>query len=362
MNKPRPNADQYFRLKNDGWSYEDIADHYGKSPHSIRAGVSEWRRTLKQSERSKVIPLPHTPPETAPLSKPTRKSTRHLAIRTLTYKDTDEMVFWERYNGLKAQKRFLRIFFPFDKHFPFHDPDALSLSYAIMANLQPDIIFQGSDVFDFPSISRHEPDYELVNNPSFDDVLDNVQGHYQRDLDIQNDIAPDALKPFIFGNHDIRFTETALAGRNSKTLLSAFLNLIKHRDTVQYMGLTQELLLDTLFVKHDGGLGQNVAKNMVAKDNTIHHIAGHTHRPDYACHVSKRFTSHAMVVGCHCQLIPHYYTKRGKHTTNWSQSLGWCILDTVTGNAQMKQLHYYRDDTHLYAMNECDTYRVKLTG
>lgn len=354
--KYRRNADEFYKKRANGWTNKQIAQHYNVSVSGVRGGVSEYRKYLRHHKKQKneLNAIESELPKF-------RQAIKPVVIRQLTYNENNADGFWKRYNSLKKSKRWLKIFFPFDKHIPFHDKDAIMLDAKIIRDIGADIIIHGSDIFDFPTISRHEPDYELSNNPSFDDALDRIQEDYQKDTDLLLHASNNALMPFIFGNHDLRFNELALSGNTPKILLRVFTDLIKHKNTVYYLGNTQELLLDSLFVRHDGGAGQNVAKLMTQKDHTVHHVAGHTHRPDAYVHKAIRFTSNAMVVGCRCELIPHYQTRRGKHTSNWSQSLGMATLDTDTGNVQFTNFMYYRDDSHLYSMSGNTRYSVPIT-
>jgi len=356
--KPRLNADKFYQMRQDGYTNKQIAQRYNVSVSGVRGGVSEYRKWRKWVQRDNQEPELNAIETKLPKFK---QAIKPVVIRRLTYNDNNADGFWSRYKALKKSKRWVKIFFPFDKHIPFHDPDAVALDAEIIKSIGADIIIHGSDIFDFPTISRHEPDYELQQSPSFDDCYERIQSAYKEDTDRLIEAGNYPLMPFIFGNHDLRFNEMALSGRTPKTLLRLFTDLIKHEGRVHYLGNTQELLLDSLFIRHDGGAGQNVAKSMTTKDHTVHHVAGHTHRPDGYTHKAIRFTSHAMVVGCRCDLVPHYETNRGKYTSNWTQSLGMAILDTDTDAVQFTNFMYYRDETHIYAIDGTTRYSVPLS-
>jgi hypothetical protein len=367
MTKPyvRQLAREFYEKRCEGWNDVDIANYYDRSESGVRGGISEYKALIEwesqQTATKAPIEFPKSPHDLDdPLPK-LKQSVKPTAIRSLTGGNHDTDDFNKRYNDLKQRKRFITVFFPFDKHIPFHDKDAIALDHVIMRDIGADIIVHGSDVFDFPTISRHQPDYELRNNPSFDDVYYNVERDYRYDTDLLASVGGAPLIPFIYGNHDRRFVDMALESDAPRLLIEQFISMVRNEGTVHYLGLTQELLLDTLFIRHDGGISKHTAATMLSRDNSVHHVAGHTHRSDYFSHTSKLFRRHSMVVGCRCDLNPHYQTKLGKHTSNWNQSLGFCILDTQTGNAQMYDLEYYRDGSHIYAMNGSDTYKVQLS-
>lgn len=368
MDKPyyRPQAPVFWRLHKEGLSNDEIANRLKVHPKTLSAGISEFRKylhwkSLQESGIEAPQPQPIEAPEEHPPTQQLRNNFKPNAIRQLTSNNNDRETFFERYLWFKKNKRFLRIFFPFDKHIPFHDKDAVKLDAKIMTAIGADIIIHGSDVFDFPTISRHEPDYELQQNPSFDDVFDNIKWLYELDTDMLLNCGKDPLIGFIYGNHDKRFLEMALKSDVPRLLIDTFVDMIKHKGHVHYLGFTQELLLDTLFIRHDGGTSKHTAANMLLQDNGVHHVAGHTHRSDYFSHTSKLYRRHSMVVGCRCELLPHYQTKQGKYTSKWNQSLGYCILDTHTGNVQMNNIEYYRDNGYIYGMVNDHVYHVKIS-
>lgn len=367
--KPSAKAKKFYELHKQGWSNQQIADHCDYNINGVRGRISEARAWVNAQDppdstqvetRAKTIQFPEKPPTVKPLPK-VRQAVKPTVIRTLTMQHNTADTFWRRYEDLKRHKRWLTIFFPFDKHFPFHDPDAIALDYKIMADIGADIIIKGSDEFDFPKESRHEPDYELMMNPEFDDCFERIETLYRDDTDAMCEVAPDALKPFIFGNHDLRFPEMALASNAPKTLVRLFTDLIKHNGQVFYLGNTQEILLDRLYIQHKGATGVNAARSMLVQDHTVHRVAGHTHRPQNHTHKGIALTTQAMIVGCRCDLTPFYATRHGERHTQWSQSLGMAVLDTQTDACQLTNIHYHRDDTDVYAMLGSTRYSVPMT-
>ena len=91
-----------------------------------------------------------------------------------------------------------------DTHFPYHDVQALSLAYEIIADL-PDVAYISglNDGFDFSTLSRW-PDGRKAVDRALDSDLRGVLDAYAYHLDTLTQIAPKSLILALVGNHDVR--------------------------------------------------------------------------------------------------------------------------------------------------------------
>ena len=93
-------------------------------------------------------------------------------------------------------KQYRRVAFLSDIHMPFENKKALKVTFEILADYKPDLIFLGGDILDCYQISDHEKDPDRIETLQNEfDVLNS----YVQPI---NDLAPNVT--FLFGNHEKR--------------------------------------------------------------------------------------------------------------------------------------------------------------
>lgn len=115
----------------------------------------------------------------------------------------NDIDIWEkaRTNLLKT-KRYVKIMFGTDIHFPFHSKEAMSIYFQIMERFKPDIVPMGSDMFNLDNLSVHwgtDPDHI-----SKDPIME-CMSLTKKYTDFVKYVNPRVLMPFLDGNHDVRF-------------------------------------------------------------------------------------------------------------------------------------------------------------
>lgn len=241
-------------------------------------------------------------------------------IIRLTEQHTDTAA-WDKTKSRIMRQSIVTIAHDNDIHFPYHDPDALELRYQIYAQARPDVIVVGSDVFDFPTISRFAPDPDVT----VDDWLDSVAPYWHAHIDRLREVAPFAALVFIVGNHDARAIVTINKSDAKRVLYKAFVDMVRSDKRVYWLGSkATQIQFNNLVVAHGWKANKHTADAMLREfDYQASVMAGHTHRPDYFTRCSL-YTVQSVIAGCACQLLPHYETS--KQHTGWQHGVAIATL------------------------------------
>lgn len=254
--------------------------------------------------------------------------------------------FNEALARLERDKRYVIVEHDHDNHFPYHDPNAQALRSRVRQLIQPDLIVGGSDAFDFPTISRFEPDKRIPTGR----VLSRVRPFWQAHIDQLSYDAPKAKKVYVPGNHCERAIEAIEADENYDILMDYHVTTIKANNQVYWLGTGDEALAITignaLIVTHGTkATTHTAAATLDAYDRQYSVMAGHSHRPDYFTRGTKYKVS-ASIGGCGCLLKP-FYNRREAHS-HWQHSYQYGVVDTLTETAIVSLVEFYHTEKTIW--------------
>lgn len=200
-----------------------------------------------------------------------------------------------------------------DTHFPFADPQALSILYQLIEELQPDLIVDHGDLLDCTSISRFEKD--PLHRVTLQDEIQMAAVHLAR----ITDLAPHAERVFIEGNHEDRVRrliwdmasdpKTREILRMPGVMAAMELPALLGMDGLGWEYVTgKRVLFDRLIVKH----GNVVRKwsGQSAKEEWLKYgksgMSGHVHRRGVFEHRDWNGVHAWWELGCMCDVNPAY--------------------------------------------------------
>lgn len=231
--------------------------------------------------------------------------------------DTDKQAFQHKLDGVLRDNRYVRVMHMNDLHLPYHDERALELFFELATRFQPDIVVVGSDAFDYPTISRYDKDKDI----NIDDWLLQTERYWIPVINSLRSIVPNALLPFIFGNHDRRALEAIGKSDTPKTIMREFRRIITHNG-VFWLGKTEVVKLGALTVAH-GTRFNMYASAYTSKDFNFQPVnVGHTHRPQQMLS--------CVVNGMLCQAVPAY--NDNGYPSDWQHGTTLITMDTETNS------------------------------
>jgi hypothetical protein len=257
-----------------------------------------------------------------------------------------DMQAWKDYQASFLRMGYVTIGHKSDVHAPFHDQDALELSYQADEYLKPQVMVVGSDFCDFPTISAYAPDPELAN----DDILDTLRPIWWNHIDAIKRAAPKSVLVWVYGNHDDRLfrflDETAPQVR--QTVHEAFVDFIRYQGQVLYLGRVSEIEVGVLTVLHGDSsvLGEYGARKvLMARRSQRWYMFGHGHTPKEHYLNGDEYPVGA-AGGGHLSLpIPHYQ-KTGKFN-NWIQGTCYGVVGMKEKRVWFNNLVFHRRDNLL---------------
>lgn len=197
-----------------------------------------------------------------------------------------------------------------DIHIPFQNQDALyGPVLSVLKEYQPDFITDGSDIFDFPHISKFP-------------VTMGVEETLETSMDIYREWRSELVKTvpnhtsfFVGGNHDDRYRAYLLGNASyfARRNLEQFEEDIRSTGTL-FFGWDQ-MMIDfggILGIHHNKFTSKYPANQFYDKMAGFYMaiIGGHVHRTDMTARNGVwrgvPYTQRAYITGCLCQLIPHY--------------------------------------------------------
>lgn len=200
-----------------------------------------------------------------------------------------------------------------DVHFPFQDDAALDVLYAIVRDLQPDLIACHGDLLDCYSISRYEKDPK--HRPSLQDEMRQAAEH----LGLLTSLAPNAERKFFLGNHEDRLRRIIwdLAKDVPAAQLLTLPNVWESLSWEKLLGAEQlgwkvheskEVLFGKLILKHGSVVRKWSAFSAKGEYEKYGKsgISGHTHRRGVFEHRDHNGAHAWWEHGCLCNTDPDY--------------------------------------------------------
>lgn len=244
-----------------------------------------------------------------------------------------------------------------DTHIPYHYPPALALRSKCRQMLQPDLSVVGSDAFDFPTISRFEPDPRIPTGR----VLTRVRPYWWNHIEQMDYDAPKSLKVWIDGNHDARAWEDIEKDKNYDVLMAYHVETIKASGAVYWLGSGQASLAvnvgNALIVTHGTKANTHTAAAILDEfDRQYSVMAGHSHRPDYFTRGTK-YKVTATISGCACVLNPPY--NRRSVFSHWQHGYQYGVVDTKSETAVLNLVDFHHDKDSIWCYLNGEKLSVK---
>jgi hypothetical protein len=242
-----------------------------------------------------------------------------------------------------------------DTHVPYHDQAALEVVYGLIRDVQPRVIVHLGDLLDCYAISRYTKDRSHVLN-----TQDEIDGA-RTILHHVSQIAPEAEKVYLEGNHEARLDELL------NTLPGTTKELMQLRDIRQAATWPSLLGLGEIgwdFVPVKGQAHRSILPRLITKHGNVVRkwsgqsgkgewekygrsgLSGHVHR------VGQFYTQDAngahvwTECGCTCQLKPEYV-----EDPNWAHA---CVLVHFTPDGSRFSVEpvYIQDGRALWRTTE----------
>lgn len=215
-----------------------------------------------------------------------------------------------------------------DTHFPFENKKSLLSLYRYIAKSNPDVIIHLGDLYDNYMFSRFDKDFNVIKPK--DELLQSNKRAIEMWKKIQ-DLAPNAEKCQLFGNHDIRISKLIMS--RTPTLASEIKTI---REKYYTFPGVKVMTSDREYVEYDnviyvhGWHNSNVMHMRHFKKPVVH---GHNHRPDMVWEpASKTEYKPRWEVDCGCLAdqtkVPFDYTNSIQ--TSWKAALA--IIDNGLPN------------------------------
>lgn len=255
----------------------------------------------------------------------------------------------ERWNNtlirLAKRDRFLRVAHINDLHFPYYDPDAFAMTCEVIRQFQPHIIggVNGSDAMDNPTVSRWLPDRDII----IDDYIEHARHYLTLETEALRLACDDAVLVNFLGNHDAWAFKHIKETQSPRTLLNEYINIIRQKGQVIWLGATDRVHIGNLTVAHGEYATVHTAKKQLDATKYQENImVGHTHRPDFYTAKGRQASVKAVVAGCNCSLNPHYQYL--KQCSDWQHGTALATVDMIGGQVHFDNLVYNHEQDHLW--------------
>lgn len=218
-----------------------------------------------------------------------------------------------------------------DIHIPHHDPRALAVALAALADLKPTVIVLNGDIVDEAPTGAYPKDpREII-------TLEDEFAETRAFLAAVRKLAPKAAVHFTMGNHEDRLEryltrqapELASLGQLS---LCALLDMKQHR--VQFVNAGDCVTFGPFEISHGEvvrkGSGNSIRVHMQNRGGSS--VMSHIHRLGIIMRTDRYGTHYGVENGCLCGLEPGYI----KHP-DWQQ--GFTQIDLANGVVSVRQHH-----------------------
>lgn len=228
-----------------------------------------------------------------------------------------------------------------DTHFPFADPAALKILYAIIRDLKPQLIVHHGDLVDAYAISRYDKD------PAHRTTLDKEIQLAAEHLATVAALAPKARRILLEGNHEDRLRR--LLWNEAAGPLREVLALTKVEERLNWPFLLdlagsgwewkkKEILFGKMILKHGSVVRAHSAASAKAEQERYSKsgISGHTHRMGSFFVRDWNGTHGWWEHGCLCKTDPQYVEdpnwQQGLVVVTWSKQRDYFSVEPVAIN------------------------------
>ena len=332
---------ELLHLNTQGYTYSDLARNYKLTRGQVAGRIRDYRARV---EMRRVTPAANLY---------SRSSTELESLVSANSKLwADEM------KRLSGMKRWLKLAFVTDIHAPYQDDAAYELALNIVSDFNPDVMVSGSDFFDFRSLGRWEDDRTVFQRVWDGDVGNAIAAH-KKDSDNWKDAAPNAKRPFLPGNHDMRMVKYSLSkapDTAAYTLVNFWRALCSHG--ALYLGDIPHLQLSPgLMLLHGTRTGKNaVVKTLEAFNFQRSVVFGHIHHIMSEERRGVDYDVSGYSVGCLCKLQPHWTSDH----MNWQNGLLLGHYNPLGFEHALYNVKFVRSNGFLSAYLFDRHYRVKL--
>ena len=242
-----------------------------------------------------------------------------------------------------------------DIHFPYEDPQALTLVRAFLKDFRPDELILNGDIYDMPQISKyHMRRNEVLKTGNIQDHLD----HGEEGVSLLVDAAGATKNKFALGNHEDRWD--AYLGSQAKELAS--MRCLEFEKVFNLQSFEWKKygdgfwLNDRLFIYHGESLGASWTDKERQKVGASS-ITGHQHKQGVTYHRDRSRSYKNIGQGCLCQLNPPYL----RTPPNWQQGFAYgYILDDDKFRAIETEIVHGEDE--VWMCPEGELYAVDKWG
>ena len=278
-----------------------------------QAPVRKWDVPMKIQDEALIVPCYY-------VAIKVRKKWGHSSM------PQPVLLTWERpKTAERSPSRVFQSVHYSDLHLPFHDERALAILYAILEDVQPDIVVDHGDTIDCQEISKYPKD--PARRIALKEEIRMGAEHFAK----VTELTPDAKHIWCEGNHEERL-KRLIWGLAENRQAGEILTLPQVSEALAWgslLGLTElgwdivhypshRLLFDKLILTH----GEKVrAQSGQSEKAELEHysksgLSGHTHRIGY--YGKKTYDGQLgwWGLGCLCAIRTHYVS-----FPNWQQGL-----------------------------------------
>ncbi len=262
--------------------------------------------------------------------------------------DTNKWV--EIQNELEEQHDYVSCMIWSDIHIPDHSECALQLALKLLKEAQPHVLLMNGDMFDFDILST----FAKSRRRRTQDVFKEIETIWNTLIDNVKKISPDTIIVAYKGNHDDRVERWNNAFNNpyADTIEESFVEIVRSKDRVLWLGQYQETNIGSLFVQHGKRVGENAAKG-VLKDNgyTTSVVQGHNHRPGKVIHrvnnprnIKDYRVVTAVSSGALCNIPPHY--QLDTRQTAWLHGIVYAVIHMDSDNVNIQDIVFHKGENN----------------
>jgi hypothetical protein len=172
-------------------------------------------------------------------------------------RDVNDLDQWRSFIQVARERTaMLKIQFWPDLHLPDTNWQVVEMAYQIARDFDPDLHLFVGDEHDFDTLSTHWPRGEHRRRV---DAFKEVRWQWDRIQDQLSLINPYARKAVLGGNHTRGRVEAYVnekAPEVADTLIEAFIDLMRSRNRVMWLGWADDMWLSDLHVEHGTRTGQ----------------------------------------------------------------------------------------------------------
>lgn len=271
----------------------------------------------------------------------------HLTDIQQIDKSTDQLDWLSWLSTRYVSDPILSVMHLCDMHEPFGDPLARDLALQVVKQVQPDLIFVGSDYWDFYLLSSFGVDGDVSSSLEGDDELDMLENSWNPFIHELKGVCPTSKLVYIFGNHERRLLRHLQndAPNLRRRIYRDYVDIVRSGSGVWYIGAVDHARIGPLRVEHGVRHNDHVAKSRLDDEGyQVSIMMGHVHRLNYYAKMGADFAVSAVSSGCLCDTTPHYMNKgqTSRAGRKWQQGTAIATVDLRGGFVQFENL-LFRD-------------------